>query len=265
MNRTGALWKSLRILLVFFLLELIVFGIIVRRSNLHKWIIENISLEISGSFAKIKGTITDYLYLKEINKRLMDENAYLYSFLGRRKTAYEGDKNQYVIPARILNIRTSGARGYFVIDAGSNLGIRPDLPVISGGALVGKTEYVSPHFSICLSLFNVDLIGGVRILPSNAPGIMKWSATKHNEVDIIEVPSFFKIEVGDTVITAGGDGFFPWGIPIGTISQIDTTIFLTYNLKMTPLVNVYELTHCFVIADTTQKEIIHLKNTMINE
>jgi rod shape-determining protein MreC len=121
-------------------------------------------------------------------------------------------------PASIVSKSLSVTQNTITIDAGSNEGIKPGMPVISYRGLVGIVQSCSESFSIVRTIKNVDLKLTVKNEKNRLHGIMKWDGEK---LIIVDVPRTFDFDVGDRIVTSEISSIIPVPIPIGIISKIE--------------------------------------------
>jgi len=105
-----------------------------------------------------------------------------------------------------------------LIDKGSKDGLKPDQAVITPDGIVGKLRDVWAH-SAQLLLINDSTSGaGVILESTRIRGIIRGAA--NGKVEINNLTSDSRIKPGEHVITSGGDGVFPRGLPVGVIESI---------------------------------------------
>lgn len=124
-----------------------------------------------------------------------------------------------------------------IINKGSADGIEPYMPVVAYQPVQGKKEYVeslppekqfvygavgkiiqvSPHSSRVLPLFDQYSRIGVFIEKSGHWAQLIGQSPQHKfpRIDFVSLSIF--LEKGDMVLTSGGKGVFPRGIPVGKV------------------------------------------------
>ncbi|MBC7899823.1 MAG: rod shape-determining protein MreC [Saprospiraceae bacterium] len=133
-------------------------------------------------------------------------------------------KSKYkLLTARIIGRDPSVWFDSSIVNRGSLDGIKLNMPVVTGGGLVGRVTAVSPLTS------QVDLItrdksglGAVvgEISSSNVLGVVSGSSKK----DLLEmryVAGSVDVQVGQTVYTTGQDGIYPAGLKVGEIVEVN--------------------------------------------
>ena len=71
------------------------------------------------------------------------------------------------------------------------------------------------------------------------------------------------VRLGDLVVTAGIDGIYPRGIPVGTVAAIDEGDELFLRIEVRPAVDFGTIDRAFVLAQERLPE--ELKETSIDE
>lgn len=119
----------------------------------------------------------------------------------------------------------SGASPQFrtiTIDKGRSDGIRPDMAVIAAEGVVGRVIVPAARASKVQLLIDRDAAAGAIVERSRAQGIVVGNGT--NRLLMQHVPATADIQVGDTVVTSGIEGFYPKGFVIGQIESIQRDV-----------------------------------------
>lgn len=167
----------------------------------------------------------------------------------RRLQALLGFKEQYVnqtVAAQVIGTSGSEQSRIVYIDKGSGDGLKRDMPVITPDGIVGKVKEVFPGSSQVL-LINDQLSGAGAILEkSRLQGTVKGTSAGGLILD--HIMSDEKVEVGERVLSSGGDQIFPKGFPLGTVTEVapGQDVFLTVRLK--PAADLNRLEEVLVIT-----------------
>ncbi len=140
---------------------------------------------------------------------------------GRRVQALLAFKQQYIastVAAQVIGTSGSDRSRLVYIDKGSNDGIRPDQPVMTPDGVVGKVRDVFPHTAQLLLINDPTAGAGVILQSTRIRGILRGDAS--GKVLINNLTADSRIKPGEQVITSGGDGVFPRGLPVGVITAI---------------------------------------------
>ena len=152
---------------------------------------------------KLKKLIYETDYLKAENKLLRE-------MLGE-KTRSEKD----TVISKVILDKESPFLHSFIINKGSNYGIKKGMPVLDKSYLVGRVVEVNYFSSRVLLLTDLNSKIPVMIEPEGHQAILSGTG---NNMPILEfLPEGHLIKDGDTVYTSGKDGIFFPGIPIGNV------------------------------------------------
>ena len=159
-----------------------------------------------------------------------------------------------VVPANVIGGSPSMLRSeVIIVDRGSSDGISRGMPVASSEGIVGKVLTVGDKSSEVLLITDPVSAIDAFVHRTRVRGIVKGSGGGCT-MEYIEQNS--DISVGDKVISSGKEGFFPKGVVVGTITDIETKgSFLS--AKVSP----------FVDLDSLEEVVIILKsnNIVLNE
>lgn len=185
---------------------------------------------ITGKFLETKNDVTKLFNLSRTNAKLQKENVELLqrnpiSFLQIDKRIVKINDTlfhqQYdYIPATVLNSTFDKRNNYFTLNVGSLHGAERGMGVFSDAGIVGIVHSVSEHFSIVKSVLTKDINIDVMVEGTEAFGLLKWDGTHARFGKISGISNDMKIKKWQKVITRGGSGIFPRGIPVGKISKI---------------------------------------------
>lgn len=130
-----------------------------------------------------------------------------------------------------------------IVDRGSSDGISRGMPVASMDGIVGKVLTVGESSSEILLLTDPVSAIDAFVHRTRVRGIVKGSG-EGCTMEYIEQNS--DISVGDKIISSGKEGFFPKGVIIGTVTDIETKgSFLS--AKVSPLVDLDSLEEVVII------------------
>jgi rod shape-determining protein MreC len=128
------------------------------------------------------------------------------------------------VPARVIARDPSVWFNTITINRGSTSGIAVNMPVVTGGGIVGRVITVSP-FAAQVMLITDEKAGAGGVVgqlgQSGALGSVRGRADLG--VGVIEmryVSGLEKVEVNDTVMTTGQDGIYPAGLNVGRVVEV---------------------------------------------
>ncbi len=206
------------------------------------------------NIAKVK---TENDRLREINAELMLQvnqlreygvvNENLRRMLGLRDTL-----KYPLIPALTVSKSFTIAQGTITLNAGSENGVKPGMPVINEKGLVGIIYATSKNFSIARTLKNFELKLVVKDERSRVDGVLKWNG---EDLVIVNVPKTYDIEPGDRIVCSELSSIVSLPIPIGFVvglKDVETGIFNAVKIK--PYADFSRTEHVFVIGVIESKQ-----------
>ncbi len=108
------------------------------------------------------------------------------------------------------------------IGAGSSSGIELNMPVVSGGGIVGRVVALSPWTAQVMLITDEQAAAGAvvgQLGESNALGPVKGLGQR-GLAEMRFVSGLEKVEVGDYVLTTGQDGIYPAGLNVGEVIEV---------------------------------------------
>lgn len=222
------------------------------------------SNEVAATIFNWRKEITDYANLKEINRRLAEENV---QWRNRHRSSYSPVEALYVkindtihlqeysyLPAKVVNSTWHKPRNFLTLDKGSDDGLHDDMGVIGPDGLVGVIRQVSKHYASVISVLSPDLNTSVQMRRTGHFGLLKWNSDDHGPftASVVDIAKHARIQVGDTVETRGSDGIFPAGVTVGIVQEAsqqpgsnyhDITIGLTEDMTRSTFVYVVKDLH----------------------
>jgi rod shape-determining protein MreC len=142
------------------------------------------------------------------------------------------------------------------VDAGSANGVRFDSPVVSGVGLVGIVSSVFPHTAKVTLLTDPDSSVSALDLKTGVRGIVHTGLGGGLILD--QVDKKFKVKAGDKLVTAGTTtarypDLYPYGIPIGTVTDVNATDTATFlQVQVQPYANLGSTTAVAVLVPKKQ-------------
>ena len=175
---------------------------------------------IITSVKKHVNLYSDYSQLKEENDKLKNKISET-SFLEMENTQLrklieeQVSSSSNLVSARVMLDKQSPYLNSFIINVGSNKGIKNGMAVLDGKNFIGRI--VDVNFFSSRVLLVSDLNSKIPVLtePSAHHAILSGRGT--NKPTLEYLPEKHTIQNGDKVYTSGKEGIFPPGIPIGEI------------------------------------------------
>jgi rod shape-determining protein MreC len=94
------------------------------------------------------------------------------------------------------------------------------MAAISVMGAVGKVKSTSDHFSVLISLLNIDEQVSSVIKRTGHFGTIQWDGTDPLSIQLKYIPRHVKPLAGDTITTSGFNAVFPEGVLIGVIKEV---------------------------------------------
>lgn len=119
-------------------------------------------------------------------------------------------------------------------------------PVVSSDGLVGRVVLVSGRYAKVQLVTDRSASVGAMIERNRRQGIVRGGGRGTLELDYIPLQT--QVNVGDAVVTAGIDGVFPRGVPVGTITEVAAGSELFHRIRVVPSVDFGLLDQVFVLG-----------------
>lgn len=177
------------------------------------------------------------------------ENERLKQLLGLQ--AQRPDLTSDLQAAMITEHTVTNWTSSLTIDKGTNLGLEVNDCVISEtGALVGLISEVGTNWATILTLVDTDTSLGAQVFRTGDLGLAQgnFSLMGEKRLRLEYLPADCSLLGGDLVVTSGLGGFYPAGLVIGSVAevQVDDSGATSYAV-LAPAVDFDELTEVFVI------------------
>ncbi|HEY6122979.1 MAG TPA: rod shape-determining protein MreC [Pyrinomonadaceae bacterium] len=195
---------------------------------------QNVSSKAGGATVDLFHQIVNFRSTATENEQLRDQlskvqtelrNANEYASENERLKGLLDLKRQIGygnVPARVIGRDPSVWFNTVTIDRGSTSGVTVNMPVVTGGGIVGRVITVSP-FSSQVMLITDEKAGAGAVVgqlgQSGALGSVRGGGEK-GLVEMRYVSGLEKVEVGDYVLTTGQDGIYPAGLNVGEVVEV---------------------------------------------
>lgn len=179
-------------------------------SDLEKLQNENAQLKIENE--ELKNKIIDYEILAAENKTLKEQARLRESYL-----------DYSVVIATVISDSASNWDEVYVINKGSEDGIKPNMTVITSDGLVGYVETVSNNSSKIISILDAGNSISARSTRTRDSVICKGNISLKDEgkIKVMSIPIGVEFIPGDKIETSGMGGVYPKGIAIGEIESFE--------------------------------------------
>ena len=124
--------------------------------------------------------------------------------------------------------------------------VAPNQAVVSSDGLVGRLVVASsPYAKVQLLTDRLATVGGM-ISRTRRQGIVRGAEGGLLSLDFVPLRS--DVRVGDEIVTAGIDGIYPRGVPVGRVATVEAGDELFYRIKVTPAVEFARLDQAYVLG-----------------
>ncbi len=139
------------------------------------------------------------------------------------------------------------------IDKGSRAGVKQDMAVITPDGIVGKVKDVSSLSSLVLMINDRESGAGVILQNSRLHGILR--GVGQGELQVSDIMSDERVDTGEAVVTSGGDGVYPKGLPAGTVTKVagDSEGGPFLFVKIKPAANLERLEEVLIVTKVAEE------------
>jgi rod shape-determining protein MreC len=123
---------------------------------------------------------------------------------------------------------------------------RLNQPVLSPEGLVGRVVVVAGAYAKVQLITDRAAAVGAMDLRTRRQGVVRGSA-RDTELELDYVPLQADIRVGDRIVTAGIDGVYPRGIPVGTVASVEPGGQLFHKIQVVPAVDFGTLDQVYLL------------------
>jgi rod shape-determining protein MreC len=137
--------------------------------------------------------------------------------------------------AQTIMLDTAGRFKSIIIDRGSGDGVEVNDVVANANGLIGRVVLVTNDMAKVQLVTDNNCAVGSLVERTRRQGVVRGNGT--SLVQMFDIPSLADVQAGDRVLTAGIDGIYPKGIPIGTVHRSETGQSLFKTITVRPLVD----------------------------
>lgn len=269
------LLSKIGVFVVFIILEAFSMFLMFNNNGYQKSVIGKGIMSVNGYFSGKVNYITHYFNLPEENKSITEENARLKQALSNYKikatsvldsSFYKKDsigKPIYLYKtAQIVDYSLRKKDNYFLINKGSENGIKEDMAVLSPKGVVGAVLSTSKHYSSVISILNSKTNIKARVKGLKYFGVIKWPGYDHRKLSLTEIPRYLNVKLGDTVVTAGASAIYPPNQLIGKVTQVTPNEKTgDFNIEVTTFEDLANVRNVYVVENLDKPEIESVRKT----
>jgi len=133
--------------------------------------------------------------------------------------------------AQTIMLDTAGRFKSIVIDRGSADGVEVNDIIANANGLIGRVVLTTKDLAKVQLVTDNNCSVGSLVERTRRQGVVRGNGG--SIVQMFDIPSLADVQPGDRVLTAGIDGIFPKGIPIGTVvrSEPGQSLFKTVTVR----------------------------------
>lgn len=191
-------------------------------------------------YLDMRRSVAENTYLRNKVASLTTENLKLRQSEGdlRRLRSLLGYSEQFNLQtslAHVLMLDTSSRFKSLIIDRGSSGGVEVNDVIVNANGLIGRVVLTTKDMAKVQIITDSNASVGALIERTRRQGVVRGNGAGGEQM--YDVPSLADVQPGDTVLTAGIDGVFPKGIPIGTIVRAEKGQELFKTIVVRPAVD----------------------------
>lgn len=129
--------------------------------------------------------------------------------------------------------------------SGTGSRVKTNATVCTAQGLVGRVVTVAGHYVRVQLITDRASSVGAMVERTRRQGIVR--GTQSGLLGLHYVPQQADVRVGDRVVTAGIDGVYPRGIPVGTVVEVEQGDDLFHRVRLVPAVDLGEVDQVYVL------------------
>jgi rod shape-determining protein MreC len=191
-------------------------------------------------YLDMRRSVAENSYLRNKVASLTTENLKLRQSEGdlrrlRSLLSYSEQFDLQTSLAHVLMLDTSSRFKSLIIDRGSSGGIEVNDVIVNANGLIGRVVLTTKDMAKVQIITDSNSAVGALIERTRRQGVIRGDGV--GGAQMYDVPSLADVQPGDTVLTAGIDGVFPKGIPIGTVVRAEKGQELFKTISVRPSVD----------------------------
>ena len=211
---------------VYLILLILSLALVFNSNYFHKSKIIIFSNSIANYSTENFNYLNEYLELKKINSKLLQENLYLknqFEKVNKNKSLDSlTNRNFSYKNAKVIFNNLSSFKNRLVINKGIKDGLKNEMGVINSDGIIGIINSTSKNYSSIMSILNIEIKINAKIKKTSHFGTLEWDGLSTKYLKLNDIPETANIKIGDSIVTGGMSLIFPEGIKIGVISKISS-------------------------------------------
>lgn len=166
----------------------------------------------------------------------------------RRLRSLLGYSEQFAMQtsmAQAIMLDTSTRFKSIILDRGSNSGIEVNDAIVNANGLIGRVVLTTKDMAKVQLIVDSNSSVGSLVERTRRQGVIRGDGA--NGLQMYDVPSLADVQPGDVVLSAGIDGIYPKGIPIGVVTKAEKGQELFKTIRIRPSVDFGSVEEVIVI------------------
>lgn len=206
--------------------------------------------DLYHGYLDMRRAVRENVQLKHQVVNLTTENLKLRQSEGdlRRLRSLLGYAEQFTMPttmAQVVMLDTSGRFKSLIIDRGSSAGIEVNDTVVNASGLIGRVVLTTKDMAKVQLVTDTNCAVGALVERTRRQGVLRGDGS--SGAQLFDIASLADVMPGDQVLTAGIDGIFPKGIPVGVVTKAEKGADLFKNITVSPAVDFGSLESVIVL------------------
>jgi rod shape-determining protein MreC len=137
--------------------------------------------------------------------------------------------------AQAIMLDTAGRFKSIIIDRGAADGVEVNDAIVNANGLIGRVILTTNDLAKVQLMIDANASVGALLERTRRQGVVRGDGISSTEMH--DVPSLADVRPGDRVLTAGIDGIYPKGIPVGAVVKAEQGQDLFKNIIVKPSVD----------------------------
>ena len=197
--------------------------------------------ELAAKNAELENKLIEYNRMKEENTTLREMFDYS-----------QANQNYNYLGANIVGYSGGNISNGYIIDKGTNDGVKKDMIVITPAGLVGKVTKSESNYSIVQTILNENIaVASMVESTRETTGILQGTTDSKNKnlTMLSNIPIDSEIKEGDVILTSGLGGMYPQEIRIGEVVSVEVdSVGIMKKAIVKPYVDFNKLEGLFVVV-----------------
>jgi rod shape-determining protein MreC len=163
----------------------------------------------------------------------------------RSLLGYSEQFNMNTSMAQAIMLDTAGRFKSIIIDRGSDDGVQVNDAVVNANGLIGRVVLTTRDLAKVQLVTDSNCSVGALIERTRRQGVIRGDGT--TAATLQDIPTLADVQPGDRILTAGIDGIYPKGIPIGAVTRAEQGKSLFKTIQVRPSVDIGTIEEVIVI------------------